>query len=120
MKWAIYQLHWLLGITAGVVLGVMGITGAIMAFEDEIMAASSHGIIDVPVQAVPALTPDALLARFIAQQPDSVPIEITLFAQPGYSARLVYRPRSEDDFPTEEDNTDGAWLKPDLRRRGRP
>jgi len=112
MKWAIYQLHWLLGITAGVVLGVMGITGAIMAFEDEIIAASSHGIIDVPVQAAPALTPDALLARFIAQQPDSVPIKITLFPQPGYSARLVYRPRSEDDFPTEEDNTDGTWLNP--------
>ena len=110
IKWAIYRLHWLLGITAGVVLSVMGVTGATMAFEDEIMTASSHGIVDVPVRTgEPVLAPDELLARFIEQSPESIPVKLTLFPEPGKSARLVYRPRSAD---TEEDNTDGTWLNP--------
>jgi len=112
MKWAIYQAHWLLGISAGVVLSVMGITGAIMGFEDEIMTALSHGIVDVPVKVDPVLTPDTLIAHFMAQRPDATPIKITLFPKPGTSARLVYRPRSEDGTATEEDNTDGTYLNP--------
>src|ERR1700733_8841073 len=50
MRWTLYRLHWLLGISAGVVLSVMGVTGALMAFEDEIMTAWSHGIVDVPAR----------------------------------------------------------------------
>jgi len=92
MKWAIYQAHWLLGISAGVVLSVMGITGAIMGFEDEIMTALSHGIVDVPVKVDPVLTPDTLIAHFMAQRPDATPIKITLFPKPGTSARLVSCP----------------------------
>jgi sulfite reductase (NADPH) flavoprotein alpha-component len=113
MRWAIYRLHWLLGISAGVVLSVMGVTGAIMAFEDEIMAASSHGIVDMPARtADPLLSPDGLLARFIEQSPDSIPIKLTVFPEPGKSARLVYRPRSAQSLATEEDNTDGTYLNP--------
>jgi sulfite reductase (NADPH) flavoprotein alpha-component len=110
IKWAIYRLHWLLGITAGVVLSVMGVTGATMAFEDEIMTASSHGIVDVPARpADRVLSPDELLARFHERSPDSIPVKLTLFPEPGRSARLVYRLRSADP---EEDNTDGTWLNP--------
>jgi len=110
---ALYQLHWLLGITAGVVLSVMGLTGATMAFEDEIMTALSHGIVAVPVRtAEPTLSPDVLLARFIEQSPDSIPTKLTVFPEPGKSARLIYRPRSEAGLAAEEDNTDGTWLNP--------
>jgi sulfite reductase (NADPH) flavoprotein alpha-component len=113
MKWVIYRLHWLLGITAGVVLSVMGVTGAIMAFEDEIMTASSHGIVDVPARTADAvMSPDELLARFIEQSPDSIPIKLTVFPEPGKSARLVYKPRSEESLAAEEDNTDGTYLNP--------
>ena len=113
MKWALYRLHWLLGISAGVVLSVMGITGALMTFEDEIMTAWSHGIVDVPARtADPSMSPDALLARFIEQSPDSIPIKLTLFREPGKSARLVYRLRSAGSTAEEEDNTDGTYLDP--------
>ena len=112
-RWAIYQLHWLLGITAGVVLSVMGVTGAIMAFEDEIMTASSQGIVAVPVRTADAvMSPDALLARFIEQSTDSMPIKLTVFPEPGKSARLVYRPRSEESMAAAEDNADGTYLNP--------
>jgi sulfite reductase (NADPH) flavoprotein alpha-component len=113
MKWVIYRLHWLLGITAGVVLSVMGVTGAIMAFEDEIMTASSHGIVDVPARTADAvMSPDELLARFVEQSPDSIPIKLTVFPEPGKSARLVYKPQSEESLAAEEDNTDGTYLNP--------
>ncbi|WP_133752767.1 sulfite reductase flavoprotein subunit alpha [Pseudomonas sp. LP_7_YM] len=36
MKKVLFQVHWFFGITAGLVLAVMGITGALYSFEDEI------------------------------------------------------------------------------------
>nr|WP_221230753.1 sulfite reductase flavoprotein subunit alpha [Xanthomonas sp. CFBP 8152] len=39
-----FQLHWLLGITAGLVLSVMGLTGALMSFEDEIVRLANPAI----------------------------------------------------------------------------
>jgi sulfite reductase (NADPH) flavoprotein alpha-component len=110
---AIYQVHWLLGITAGVVLSVMGVTGAIMAFEDEIMTAMSRGIVAVPARTADVvMAPDALLAHFIEQSPDSIPIKLSVFPEPGKSARLVYRSRSEESLAAAEDNTDGTYLDP--------
>ncbi|WP_157836468.1 PepSY-associated TM helix domain-containing protein, partial [Xanthomonas sp. SHU 308] len=37
IKSLLFQLHWLLGISAGLVLSVMGLSGATLAFEDEIV-----------------------------------------------------------------------------------
>ncbi|MET4675985.1 MULTISPECIES: sulfite reductase flavoprotein subunit alpha [unclassified Luteibacter] len=37
LKNVLFQLHWFLGITAGTVLAIMGITGATLAFQDEIL-----------------------------------------------------------------------------------
>src|ERR1700722_19101489 len=111
MKWALYRLHWLLGISAGVVLSMMGVTGAIMAFEDEITAALDQGIVAVPAwPAAAVLSPDELLARFIEQSPGSIPTKLTVFPEPGKSARLIYRPRFAEPLTGEEDNTDGTYL----------
>jgi sulfite reductase (NADPH) flavoprotein alpha-component len=111
IKWTIYQLHWLLGITAGVVLSVMGVTGAIMSFEDQIMAAASHGIVAVPVRAQPAMLPDALLERFEAQMPGAQAVKLILFPGPGASARIIYRP--PDQSPGADDgDTDSVYLDP--------
>lgn len=112
IRWVLYRLHWLLGLTAGVVLSVMGVTGALMAFDDQIMTAASHGIIDVPVRSVPVLSPDALLERFKEQSPDSTPSKLTLFPEPGKSARLIYRPPTTAPLAPDEDNTEGTWLDP--------
>jgi len=37
LKKVLFQVHWFFGITAGLVLALMGITGAIYSFEDEIL-----------------------------------------------------------------------------------
>jgi sulfite reductase (NADPH) flavoprotein alpha-component len=109
IKWLLYQLHWLLGITAGVVLSVMGVTGAIMSFEEQIMASASHGIVDVPVRVVPALSPDALLERFQAQKPAAEAVKLTLFPKPGASPKIIYRPPGPDRG---DDDTDSVYLDP--------
>ena len=43
----LFQLHWLLGVSAGVVLALVGVTGAMLSFEDEALAALNPGIITV-------------------------------------------------------------------------
>lgn len=57
-----FQLHWLFGITAGLVLAVVGLTGALLSFEDEIVSLLNRGNI-VPPPAAVRLAPDALAAR---------------------------------------------------------
>ncbi|WP_312317383.1 sulfite reductase flavoprotein subunit alpha [Stenotrophomonas sp.] len=43
----LFQLHWLLGITAGTVLAIMGLSGATLSFEDEIVRALNPDVADV-------------------------------------------------------------------------
>jgi sulfite reductase (NADPH) flavoprotein alpha-component len=112
IRQVLYRLHWLLGLTVGLVLSLMGITGALMAFDEEIMTAASHGIVDVPVTVAPVLSPDTLLARFYEQSPGSVPLKLTLFPQPGRAARLIYRPRTTATLAPDEDNSEGTYLDP--------
>lgn len=104
-KWLIHQTHWLLGITLGMVLPVVGITGAMMSFEAPIMKALSPGIMHVPARAGAALTPDALLARFAAQVPGATPTLLIMKTEPGAAPRLTFRPASIDGQQAAPDKT---------------
>ncbi|MEG0182490.1 MAG: sulfite reductase flavoprotein subunit alpha [Stenotrophomonas sp.] len=42
-KNVLFQLHWLLGISAGAILAVMGLSGATLSFEDELLRAANPG-----------------------------------------------------------------------------
>lgn len=44
LKKVLFQLHWFFGITAGLVLVLMGITGALYSFEDEILDALNPNV----------------------------------------------------------------------------
>ncbi len=67
MRNVLFQIHWFLGITAGVVLAVVGLTGGLMSFERPIMNAISPSIVQVEVSGT-RLTPDAIAERFSAQR----------------------------------------------------
>ncbi len=69
MRSALFQVHWFLGLTAGLVLMLVGVTGGILSVEDEVMSLMSPGIVTVPVREGPRLTPDALIARLTAEAP---------------------------------------------------
>ena len=90
-RWLVFQAHWLLGITLGVVLALMGVTGATMAFEDQIMEALSPGVAHVAPRAEPVLAPDALLQRFAVQKPEAKPTSLTLRGKPGASPQVTFQ-----------------------------
>ncbi|MEN2746267.1 PepSY domain-containing protein [Sphingomonas sp. T9W2] len=71
----LFQLHWFLGITAGLVLAVMGVTGASLSFEPEILAALNR---DQPVASGTRLSGPVLIERFAAQKPGAAITRLTV------------------------------------------
>lgn len=91
MRNLLFQVHWLLGVTAGTVLIVVGLTGAILAFEPEISRAMNPGVLSVTPQGS-ALAPDALLERIQATAPDKKVAMLMLASDPADSARITLAP----------------------------
>jgi sulfite reductase (NADPH) flavoprotein alpha-component len=88
----LFQVHWFLGITAGFVLALMGVTGALMSFEDEIMAALSPGVVRLaPSTAVP-LSPDALVAAVARQRGGSAVTQLVIERDPALAAEVTLAP----------------------------
>lgn len=88
----LFQVHWFLGITAGLVLALMGVTGAMMSFEHEIMAAISPGVVTVAPSAAPRLSPDELIARASAQRGGLKVNSLLMEGEPGYAPSLSFEP----------------------------
>ncbi|MBR1221976.1 PepSY domain-containing protein [Bradyrhizobium sp. U87765 SZCCT0131] len=63
VKAVLLRIHSVVGLALGLVMAVVGLTGATMAFEDEIVAALNAGLEKVEPREAPALTPDQLIAR---------------------------------------------------------
>lgn len=70
MKRLWFQLHWFFGITAGLVLAVVGLTGALLSYDDELTRALSPGVMTVPVRDTAPLPIPALVARVHEAVPD--------------------------------------------------
>lgn len=67
-KTVLFQLHWFLGISAGTVLALMGLTGATLSFEDELLRALNPGFAAVATQhadGASALPLDTLVATLV-------------------------------------------------------
>ncbi|GAB2622039.1 sulfite reductase flavoprotein subunit alpha [Novilysobacter erysipheiresistens] len=86
---AIFQLHWLFGITAGVVLALVGFTGGMLSFEDELLKALNPGVMTVEPRGA-ALSPEALVERVRAQRPDDAIASLQLSADPRDSAYVGF------------------------------
>ncbi|MCJ2184161.1 PepSY domain-containing protein, partial [Novosphingobium sp. 1949] len=69
MKPTLFRIHSWLGLSLGLLLAVMGATGALMAFEDEITARFAPASVAPGVPGGPDLSPDALAARLEAHAP---------------------------------------------------
>mgnify|MGYP002759777902 CR=1 FL=1 len=63
LKKTLFQLHWFFGITAGLVLALMGITGAAYSFQDEILQAMNPQVLKVEVREGGVLAPAELVRR---------------------------------------------------------
>ncbi|PUA26910.1 MAG: hypothetical protein B0W54_21105 [Cellvibrio sp. 79] len=105
MRNGLFQIHWFLGITAGVVLAIVGVTGGLMSFERTIMEAISPDVVHVEVNGE-RLTPDAIAERFSAQREGARVEQITLWPDADRSALVRVAP------PPGERRGDAIYINP--------
>ncbi|NHQ93733.1 PepSY domain-containing protein [Janthinobacterium lividum] len=88
-----FQLHWLIGITAGTVLVIIGLSGATLAFKDELLDLMNPGVRHVPVETRTPLTP-AQLSNIAAAEHGQRVASVTVYAQAGAAPRLFFAPKN--------------------------
>jgi sulfite reductase (NADPH) flavoprotein alpha-component len=95
LKKTLFQLHWFFGITAGLVLALMGATGALQSFQPEILRVLNPEIFGMPTTSgVAPLGPDALRERVLTDMPGRSLTALTLPSDPTSPARAVFAPPS--------------------------
>ncbi|QER38800.1 hypothetical protein F2A31_03440 [Acinetobacter suaedae] len=87
-KKTLFQIHWFLGITAGLILSLMGITGAIYSYDQQILKWINKESYVVEVANTPKLTPAQLYQHFNQQQPEIEINSITIAADPTASSTI--------------------------------
>jgi uncharacterized iron-regulated membrane protein len=94
IKAALLQVHSLVGLVLALLWAVVGLTGATMAFEDEIEASLNSQMMRVEASAARRLTPDELIARLAAAGDFSKVSAVTMLSDPSAAARIRFA-RSE-------------------------
>lgn len=89
---AVFQLHWLFGITAGIVLAIVGVTGGLLSFEDELLKALNPGVMTVQPRDR-ALPPGALLERVREQRPGEPVASLQLSSDSADAAIVGFAPK---------------------------
>ncbi|MFZ3182653.1 MAG: PepSY domain-containing protein, partial [Pseudomonas sp.] len=90
-KKVLFQLHWLLGISAGLVLALIGVTGALYAFEGEIMGALNPQVLRVEVREAGILPPAELVGKIEAAQDKKIS-GLWVDTQADSAARVFFTP----------------------------
>lgn len=109
LKWIWFQLHWLLGITAGTVLAVMGFTGATLSFEGEILRWLNPAVTTVtPPAGAQPVTPVELLQRLADTAPGRLVVSINLSSDPELAARVSFVPEQQERGGRREGGTEEA------------
>lgn len=83
-----FQIHWFLGITAGLLLSLMGVTGAIYSYEPQILKWLNQESYVVQAAATPKLTPAQLYQHFRLTQPKLEINSISIAASPTTSSTI--------------------------------
>ena len=90
-KKILFQLHWLLGISAGLVLALMGLTGAAYSFQDELLRALNPEVLRVEVRDGGVLPADVLLAQIEAASQQRV-LRLSVEAAADVPGRVNFAP----------------------------
>jgi sulfite reductase (NADPH) flavoprotein alpha-component len=92
----LFQLHWVFGISAGLILAIVGITGAMLSFEDQILEAMNPGVMTVsPPASARQLTPQQLVDAIRASDPGLQVNSVTVKSAPHLSAQVALAPVGE-------------------------
>jgi len=90
IKAGLLQVHSIIGLAISLVLAVIGITGATMSFEDEIVASLNAGIMRIEARSTPMLTPDGLIARLQAAHDLGKISAVTMTSDPSAAVRIRF------------------------------
>ncbi|QLG95257.1 PepSY domain-containing protein [Pseudomonas yamanorum] len=91
LKKTLFQLHWFFGITAGLVLALMGITGATVSFQDEILRALNPTVLTVEKRPAGVLPPAELVRKLEATEGKVVSM-LWVESESGNAARVFFTP----------------------------
>ncbi|MDX1369618.1 sulfite reductase flavoprotein subunit alpha [Pseudomonas sp.] len=91
MKKILFQLHWLFGISAGLVLALMGLTGAAYSFQDELLRALNPEVLRVEVRDGGVLAADVLLPQIEAASQQQV-VRLNVDAEADQAGRVMFAP----------------------------
>ena len=91
-----FKIHWILGITAGIVLFVVGVTGATLSFEKEITRFINQDSFYVTASTEPKLSSKELLEKFQANNPKAKINSISVSTDPEDSVVLNIAGEGED------------------------
>ena len=90
-KNVLFQLHWFFGITGGLVLALMGITGASYSFEDEILRALNPQSLTVQIRDT-GILPAAQLVEILERRQGSKVAALRVDLVEGSAARVSFTP----------------------------
>ncbi|KAF3997104.1 PepSY domain-containing protein [Glaciimonas immobilis] len=88
----LFQIHWFIGITVGTLLMLIGLSGAILSFREELLDVVNPGVMTLALTPNPLLTPDELLGSIQSLQPVHKVAQVTVFADPHRPARVNFAP----------------------------
>lgn len=106
LKTVLLRLHAWLGISAGLVIAVVGSTGAIMAFEPQILRLLNPGILQIePMAGQALLTPQALYRQIVLSAPERPVQALTVTGAPDRPAQVVFS-------SAKNPKGDAVWVQP--------
>lgn len=91
----LFQMHWIVGITAGIVLALVGATGALLSFEQEIVASFAREGREVEPAGRTPLTAAELLTHVAAEEQDKPIVGLNIVREPSTTVRLTFAPREQ-------------------------
>ncbi|VVO36702.1 sulfite reductase flavoprotein subunit alpha [Pseudomonas fluorescens] len=91
LKKTLFQLHWFFGISAGLVLALMGITGATVSFQDELLSVLNPTVLQVEKQVAGVLPPAELVEKIEGASGKKVAM-IWVETDSGKAARVSFTP----------------------------
>jgi sulfite reductase (NADPH) flavoprotein alpha-component len=89
LRRVLFQIHWFVGVTAGIILALVGATGAILALEHPVVGALNRDVRRVGASAAPALAPAELLGRVREQLPERTVLTLQVSSDPRAAARVT-------------------------------
>lgn len=118
LKKVFFQIHWFLGISAGLILALMGVTGAIYSYDQQILKLINQDSYVVQAQNTPKLTPAQLYQHFEQRQPDLKINSITIAKDTTASSTVNIQKEGERRGYNMMVNPYTAEVLPEIKGRG--